>query len=60
MRAQDDEPWRSPNMREPDMLLTAENGWLGDVVHGPDKQAELHARDQRLAGGAGVGRRWIG
>jgi hypothetical protein len=39
--AQDDEPWRSPNMREPEMLLTAENGWIGDMVHGPDKQAEL-------------------
>ena len=39
--AQADEPWRSPSMRKPDMLLTAENGWLGDVAHGPDKKAEL-------------------
>ena len=39
--AQDDEPWRSPNMREPEMLLTAENGWMGDMVHGPDKKASL-------------------
>ena len=38
---QEDEPWRRPNMRKPDMLLTAESGWLGNVVHGPDKQAEL-------------------
>ena len=38
---QDDEPWRPPSMRKPDMLLTAENGWLGDAVFGPDKQAEL-------------------
>jgi hypothetical protein len=41
--AQDDEPWRSPNMREPEMLLTAENGWMGDMVHGPDKKASLRA-----------------
>jgi hypothetical protein len=41
LEAQPDEPWRKPNMREPDMLLTAENGWLGDVAHGPDKKAEL-------------------
>lgn len=38
---QDDEPWRRPNFRQPDMLLTAENGWLGAAVHGPDKVAEL-------------------
>lgn len=30
LEAQADEPWRKPNMREPDMLLTAENGWMGD------------------------------
>jgi hypothetical protein len=23
------------------MLLTAENGWMGDVVHGRDKKTEL-------------------
>jgi hypothetical protein len=28
-------------MRQPDMLLTAENGWLGDYAHGEDKKAEL-------------------
>ena len=41
LEPQPDEPWRTPNMREPDMLLTAENGWLGDMAHGPDKKAEL-------------------
>ena len=41
LKAQPDEPWRKPNMREPDMLLTAENGWMGDFAHGPDKKAEL-------------------
>ena len=41
LEPQPDEPWRRPNMRQPDMLLTAENGWLGDVAHGPDKKAEL-------------------
>jgi hypothetical protein len=41
LEPQPDEPWRNPSMRKPDMLLTAENGWLGDVAHGPDKKAEL-------------------
>jgi hypothetical protein len=41
LEPQDDEPWAIPNMREPDMLLTAENGWMGDMAHGPDKMAEL-------------------
>jgi hypothetical protein len=48
--AKDDEPWRKPNMRQPDMLLTAENGWMGDAVHGEDKMAELRrAMDQHRA-----------
>ena len=41
LEPQADEPWRRPNMRTGDMLLTAENGWLGGVTHGPDKVAEL-------------------
>ena len=42
LQPQPDEPWRNPNMREPEMLLTAEAGWLGgELVHGPDKQAQL-------------------
>lgn len=41
LQPQRDEPWVKPNMRRPDMLMTAENGWLGDVAHGPDKKAEL-------------------
>jgi hypothetical protein len=41
LEPQPDEPWRPPTMRQPDMLLTAENGWLGEVAHGPDKVAEL-------------------
>jgi len=42
LEPQPDEPWRKPNMRKPDMLLTAEAGWLGAaVVHGPDRRAEL-------------------
>ena len=43
MEEQADEPWRKPSFREPDMLLTAENGWMGDMVHGEDKMAELRA-----------------
>lgn len=39
---QADEPWRNPNMRAPDMVLTAESGWLlGEAGYGPDKKAEL-------------------
>ena len=50
LQPQADEPWRKPNMRRPDMLLTAENGWLGDVAHGPDKKAELRrAMDEHRA-----------
>ena len=52
LEPQDDEPWRRPNMREPDMLLTAENGWLGDIANAtvPDKMASLRAAlDQHYA-----------
>jgi len=50
LEPQADEPWRTPNMRRPDMLLAAENGWMGDMVHGPDKKAELRAAlDAHLA-----------
>ena len=41
LEPQRDEPWRMVSMRQPDMLLTAENGWMGDMAHGPDKKAEL-------------------
>ena len=41
LEPQADEPFRKPNMRKPDMLLTAENGWMGEMAHGPDKKAEL-------------------
>jgi hypothetical protein len=41
LQPQPDEPWRNPNMRNPDMLLTAENGWMGDMAHGRDKKQEL-------------------
>ena len=41
LEPQPDEPWRNPNLRQGDMLLTAENGWIGDMAHGPDKVAEL-------------------
>jgi hypothetical protein len=54
LEAQADEPWRRPNMRQPDMLLTAENGWLGgEFVHGEDKKAELRRQidEHRMAEG---------
>ena len=42
LEEQPDEPWRPPNMHEPDMLMTAEAGWLGDITSsGTDKKAEL-------------------
>jgi hypothetical protein len=42
MEPQADEPWRTPNMRDPDMILTAESGWLmGEAGYGPDKMAEV-------------------
>ncbi len=41
LEPQADEPWRRPRMRDPDMMLAAEAGWLGDAAHGPDKKAEL-------------------
>ena len=41
LEEQPDEPYNPVNMRKPDMLLTAENGWLGEIAHGPNKKAEL-------------------
>jgi hypothetical protein len=41
LEPQPDEPWRTPNARNPDLLLTAEAGWLGEITQGPDKKAEL-------------------
>lgn len=42
LEPQPDEPWRTVSMRAPDMLMTAENGWLGDVTRGgADRKAEL-------------------
>lgn len=43
LEPQPDEPWRHPNLRNPDMLLTAENGWLNEFTHSADKKAELRA-----------------
>jgi hypothetical protein len=42
MEAQPDEPYRIPNMRRADSVLTAESGWsFGEIGYGPDKKAEL-------------------
>lgn len=43
LEPQPDEPWRKPNVHQPDMLLTAENGWLAEMTGGEDKKAELRA-----------------
>jgi hypothetical protein len=44
LEPQPDEPWKSANQRQPDMILTAENGWtFGEFGYGEDKKAELRA-----------------
>jgi hypothetical protein len=44
LEPQADEPWKSPNQRQPDMILTAESGWtVGEHGYGPDKRTELQA-----------------
>ena len=47
------EPWALASMREPDMLLTAEAGWIGIAANGRDKMAELQRAidDYRAAEG---------
>jgi hypothetical protein len=42
LEPQPDEPWKSPNQRQPDMILTAESGWTaGEWGYGPNRMAEL-------------------
>ena len=42
LEPQDNEPYGIPNMRRPEMMVPAENGWLGEVIgSGEDKLAEL-------------------
>jgi hypothetical protein len=44
LEPQPDEPWHRANMHQPDMILTAENGWsFGEWGYGPDRKAELRA-----------------
>ena len=39
---QPDEPWNRANQRQPDMILTAESGWMSGLVpYGPPKVQEL-------------------
>jgi hypothetical protein len=47
LQAQDNEPYM-PSMRQPDMLLAAENGWLGEVTGGRCKTAELREEVAKL------------
>ena len=44
LEQQPDEPWRRVNMRQPDMLMTAENGWMADIVGGPEDIARHKAK----------------
>ena len=57
LEAQDDEPFATsasrpeaglPNMRGPDMVLTAEAGLLADFTGGHDKLAEIRAEMEKL------------
>jgi hypothetical protein len=42
LEPQPDEPWNRANQRQPDMILTAENGWsAGELGYGPNRMAEL-------------------
>ena len=41
LEPQDHEPWRKTNMRQADMVLTAENGWMPDIPYGPAKIASM-------------------
>ena len=44
LEPQPDEPWKSSNQHQPDMVLTAESGWsFGQIGYGEDKKAELRA-----------------
>lgn len=44
LEPQPDEPWKSTNQRQPDMILTAESGWsFGEFGYGEDKKKELMA-----------------
>jgi hypothetical protein len=44
LEPQPDEPWHRANQRQPDMILTAENGWsFGEFGYGEDKKAQLRA-----------------
>ena len=42
LEPQPDEPWKSTNQRQPDMILTAENGWsFGEWGYGEDRKKAL-------------------
>jgi hypothetical protein len=44
LEPQPDEPWKSTNQRQPDMVLTAGSGWtFGQAGYGQDRMAELRA-----------------
>ena len=41
LEPQDDEPYNPARMRNPDMVLTAESGWLaGQIGYGPDRKRQ--------------------
>lgn len=49
LEPQDDEPYRTSNQREPDMILMAESGWsFGSAGYGPDRMAELYREVDKI------------
>lgn len=50
LEPQPDEPWKSSNQHQPDMILTAESGWsFGQIGYGEDKMKALQeALNQHL------------
>ncbi len=55
LEPQADEPYRTSNQREPDMILMAESGWSWGVTgYGPDRMAELHREVDKIRAKKGL------
>ncbi|MEO7602228.1 MAG: hypothetical protein ABIS39_03045 [Sphingomicrobium sp.] len=55
LEPQDDEPYRTSNQREPDMVLMAESGWsFGQQGYGPEKMAELYREVDKIRAAEGL------
>lgn len=55
LEPQDDEPYRTSNQRQPDMVLMAESGWsFGSAGYGPDRMGELYSEVDRIRAKKGL------